>query len=474
VQTLERERKLAGPAEALNALEGEPLDPRLFTSTYHDSGDRRLGRHGITLRRRLENGLSVWQLKLPREDGRLELEEPGGPGGVPERLAGLLVGVLRGAELEPAATLQTRRSGKRVSLRGGTVEAVLDEVTLLAGRRVEDRLTELELELVDGDPKALVTAERALVAAGAEAADQRPKVLRLLGAEDDAAGRPSAGAHAIDHVRARLEAQLLELLRHDPGTRVGDDPEDLHDLRVAVRRLRALLRAADSLLVPEWSEPLRNELKWLGGELGPARDLDVLLEHLRSEASQLERDEPAFADVLRHLEEERLGARERLLAALGSERYFALLDSLESAARAPHARALDAPLERLAAREFKKLAKAVSALGPDPSDDDLHRTRIRGKRARYAAELAQPVTGKRAARLVKQAKAFQDVVGEHQDAVIAEERLRALVPALATSDAVLAAGRAVERQRRRRRAARAALPAVWAKLARSGRAFSSS
>jgi CHAD domain-containing protein len=70
---------------------------------------------------------------------------------------------------------------------------------------------------------------------------------------------------------------------------------------------------------------------------------------------------------------------------------------------------------------------------------------------------------------VKRAKAFQDVVGEHQDAVVAEERLRALIPALASSDAVLAAGRVVERQRLRRREARAALPAVWAKLERSGR-----
>jgi CHAD domain-containing protein len=223
------------------------------------------------------------------------------------------------------------------------------------------------------------------------------------------------------------------------------------------------------MLVPEWSEPLRTELKWLGGELGPARDLDVMLEHLRAEADELDGDAAAFAEALQLLEAEQAGARERLLAALTSDRYFALLDRLEAAARAPHARALDAPLDGLAAKEFRKLGKAVAALGPDPSDEELHRVRIRGKRARYAAELAEPVVGKRAGDFVKQAKAFQDVVGEHQDAVVAEERLRGLVPALQSNDAVFATGRVVERQRLRRRQARADLPEAWSRLERSGR-----
>jgi CHAD domain-containing protein len=464
---LEQERKLAGPAAVLDALDGDDIEPRVFTSTYHDTADRRLARHGITLRRRLENGVSRWQLKLPRDAGRLELEKRGGPGRVPVALAELLMGVLRGSELEAAATLRTRRTGKRASLRGGTVEAVVDEVSLMEGRRAADGFAELELELVDGDPRALKEAERLLVKAGAEKVDQQPKVLRYLGIEPRAT--PSDGAKAIDRVRARIEEQYGEILRHDPGVRVGDEPEDLHDLRVAVRRLRALLRAADPLLVPDWSNKLRDELKWLGDELGAARDLDVLLAHLREEAAGLGEDEVAFAEVLQQLEEDRGPARKRVLAALGSERYGALLESLEAAARSPHARELDLPLEELAAAEFKRLAKAVRKLGDDPSDESLHRVRILGKRARYAAELAEPVVGKRAARFVSRAKSFQDVVGGHQDAVVAEERLRPLAPKLASPEAVLAAGRVVERQRDRRRAARADLPKAWARLERSGR-----
>jgi CHAD domain-containing protein len=469
VQTLERERKLVGPAEVLDALDGEAIEPRIFASTYHDTADRRLARHDVTLRRRVENGLSVWQLKLPRNGGRLELQARGGPARVPKRLARLLLGILHGTELEEAATLQTRRTGKRATLGGGTVEAVLDEVSLLEGQRSSDGFSELELELLEGDPKALKAAERVLVKAGAEPTEQLPKVLRYLGVE--AAAAPSADAQAIDHVRARIADQYAEILGHDPGTRVGDEPEDLHDLRVAVRRLRALLRAADALLVPEWAKPLRDELKWLGAELGPARDLDVLIGYLRGEAAALDGDEKAFAEVLKRLEGERAAARERLLAALDSERYRDLLAALDAAARAPQARALDAPLDDLAAREFRRLAKAMQGLGDRPSDDDLHGVRIKGKRARYAAEL---VGGKRAARFVRRAKTFQDVVGEHQDAVVAEDRLRALVADLVSTDAVLAAGRVVERQRQRREQARDALPKAWAKLERSGRALSSS
>jgi CHAD domain-containing protein len=466
MQTLERERKLAGPADVLDALEGEEIEPRIFTSTYHDTTDRRLARHGITLRRRLEKGVSLWQLKLPRDEGRLELEKRGGPARVPAELSRLLEGVLHGAELEAAATLQTRRSGKRATLDGGTVEAVLDEVSLMEGQHSEDGFSELELELLDGDPKALKEAERLLLKAGAEEVEQRPKVLRYLGIEPKEA---ATGGRAIDRVRARIEEQYAQILSHDPGVRVGDDPEDLHDLRVAVRRLRALLRAAEMLLVPEWSNALRAELDWLGAELGPARDLDVLLEHLRAEAAGLDEDEPAFAEVLQRLESERADARARLLAAVESERYHQLLDALEAAARAPHVRALDAPLDELAAREFRRLAKAVRKLGDEPSDEALHKVRIKGKRARYAAELAEPVIGKPAARFVGRAKRFQDVVGEHQDAVVAEERLRGLASELVSGEAVLATGRVIERQRQRRRDARAAVPQAWAKLERSGR-----
>ena len=83
--TLEHERKLQAPdGFELPALGGSPLEPRVFTSVYYDVPSRSLTNAGITLRRRTERGKSVWQLKLPQADARLELEQPGGPIGPPD------------------------------------------------------------------------------------------------------------------------------------------------------------------------------------------------------------------------------------------------------------------------------------------------------------------------------------------------------------------------------------------------------
>jgi CHAD domain-containing protein len=143
-----------------------------------------------------------------------------------------------------------------------------------------------------------------------------------------------------------------------------------------------------------------------------------------------------------------------------------LLEELERAAEAPRVRAVDASIRKLAARDFLRLRRSIRALGKNPSDEALHEVRKRGKRARYAAELAG---GKRARAFVEEAKSFQDVVGEHQDAVAAKERLTALVPKTKSPEVVFAAGRLLERQERRRHKARASLPKAWKKLERRGR-----
>ena len=120
------------------------------------------------------------------------------------------------------------------------------------------------------------------------------------------------------------------MLANDPGVRLGKDIEALHQLRVATRRSRALLRAARGLVAAEWAEPLRRELAWLGGLLGPVRDADVLLEHLDAEAGALEGDDArAFRRLRARLAAERNDGRAALLEAMGSARYFELLDRLE-------------------------------------------------------------------------------------------------------------------------------------------------
>ena len=471
-ETHERELKLSvPPGFTLPDLPGDVLEPQTFTSTYHDTADRALARAGITLRRRVQNRKGLWQLKLPGEGERLELEVPGGPGAAPEALTALLVGVLRGRSLEPAAVLRTRREGVRASEnRRAVADVTIDTVSVLDGRRVRERFVELEVEALDGGAEALPGLERTLVEAGATPGDGRPKVFQALGFFPVEPIVPPRWAPPLEHVRAMIAAQVAELIAHDPGTRLGDDPEELHKARVATRRLRAVLRAARPLLDPDWTESLRADLSWLGGALGPVRDLDVLLERLRVEIAGLEPEERrASARFLDLLEEERSSARAAMLEAMSSARYADLLSRLEAAAVAPRARAADVSLQSIAAGEFRKLRKAVRALPTAPSDEALHAVRIRGKRARYAGELAEGVVGKPARRFVRDAKLFQDVIGEHQDAVVAEERIRGLLGEAGGPRAHFAAGQIVERERERRRAARAAFPKAWARLEKSGK-----
>jgi len=276
---------------------------------------------------------------------------------------------------------------------------------------------------------------------------------------------------SIGRLRVVLEAQYAELLRHDPAVRLDLDAEAVHGMRVATRRARAVLHAARPILDRAWSEPLRDELKWLGASLGRRRDLDVLIRRLQKQIEQLDQPERTAADALLEvLAAERQTAQALAVDALSSDRYFSLLDQLESAARGPRVQPGEVSLRELAGREFARLRKRADGLDPDASDEDLHRARIAGKRARYAAEFAAPEVGKRAEKFVKRAKDFQDVLGAHQDAIVAEAHLRGLLADASTAGAAFAAGRLVEGERARRREARAHLPNAWRALRRAGKA----
>ena len=141
-------------------------------------------------------------------------------------------------------------------------------------------------------PSTMTTVADRLVAAGARPDHVGPKLVHALGPR--AAGSPEVpavrlhpGSQAGDAVRAALANGVSRLLRHDPGVRVGDDPEDVHQARVATRRLRSDLRTFRSLLDQEQAGPVRDELRWAGDLLGEQRDADVLLERLRRDADRL-------------------------------------------------------------------------------------------------------------------------------------------------------------------------------------------
>ena len=471
-QELEREVKLkTGQAFRLPHFPGEPLPPRLFTSTYFDTVDFRLARLGVTLRRRTERKRVVWQLKLPRQDARLELEMTSGRSTPPAPLEDLLFGLLRREPLTAIAKLRTHRTGIRIQpLDKPIADVVIDRVRILKARRVVGHLSEIEVELRSGKEKEFAAIVTALREAGAYDGDSRPKVFQALNLDVSSPCLPESAPFS-ERLKTILQKQLRDILLHDPGTRFGKDPEELHQMRVGIRRFRALLRASRVLLEPEWYASLQEELRWLGAMLGTVRDQDVLIEQLYTEAHALPPAErKTFERLLTTFETHRAQARRQLLDTLRSDRYLDLLSRLELAAQAPALR--DAPessLMHLAAQEFKELVKAGKRGTADPSDHELHRLRIRTKRTRYAAELAIETMGKSAIRFVRQTKRNQDILGEHQDAIVTEERLRQLLQTTRGVKTAFAIGQIVERLRARRRRTKVIFPREWAKLKKRGR-----
>jgi CHAD domain-containing protein len=468
----ERELKLTA-ADGFELVEdlGEAIRSRVFTSTYYDTPDRALAAAGVTLRRRLENGKNLWQLKLPGRGFRTEVELPGGPGRPPRALRESLIALARGQKLEEAARLKTRRSG--VHVRDGShevAEIVVDSVSVLDSARVDSTFSEIEVELLEGDNGALKRLAKELRRRGAKESDGRPKLFRALGLGPGELPDPGPDAPASTHLAVYLARQHMELLAHDPGVRLASDPEDVHRMRVAARRARSVLATARPILTKDVSEPLRAELDWLGSALGPVRDLDVLLERLRAEVASLPSEDRFAAErLLQVLATDRDVAHAQLVEALESERYLALLDRLAAFALEPPLNGREKDVSSLAARAFQKVRDSVSDLQEEPSDAELHHVRVRAKRARYAAELAESAVGKKASVFIARAKVLQDVIGEHQDAVVAREQIQQALRFSRGARVAFAAGRLVEREDKRRRQARAAWPKASRKLEQSGR-----
>ena len=277
------------------------------------------------------------------------------------------------------------------------------------------------------------------------------------------------GRRDIEHALATMRHHLDAMKAHEPGVRLGDDPEELHQMRTATRRLRAVLRAVRETFDPEEIARLRTELKWLGLTLGAARDADVQRDYLRGLAHLTRGERAAVQGLLRALERERARTRQSTLSALDTPRYKTLLHDLDQLIEHPPLVNEDFSLRDIAARAFRTLRRVVDDLPGTPSDRALHAARLAVKRARYAGELARATVGRRAERFVIKAARVQDVLGEHQDAAVTEQRLRAGLGEARGGPARLALGRLVARQRVRRAAARAAFLEQWPKLERRGR-----
>jgi CHAD domain-containing protein len=441
---------IGGPGTLMSVRPAEELE-----TVYLDTPDLRLTRWGVCLRHRARYG---WTVKLPIEETagllvRGEFDFPGDdPGAPPDDALDLVRAYVRTSTLEPVLLLRTVRRATDVRDPRGirVAEVVDDEVTVLHGSTGAFR--ELEVELEESAPPGLVDALLArLRSAGAGQLDPTPKYVRALAPRSTAPPEvepailgvwPRAG----QAISAALARSVAHLLRHDAVVRIDTDPEGVHQARVATRRLRSDLRTFRELLDPVWTDSLREELRWLGNALGEARDTDVLLSRLRGRVAGIAATEaPGAAEAVETLERRDKEIHAALLVVLRSERYVTLLDRLVAAANAPVLLpAADGPaaeqLSPLVRRPWKKLRQAVRAAGDEPSDEALHEIRIRAKRARYAAEAVAPVRGAAARRFASAAAKLQEVLGEHHDAIVAENWLRGWAFEDRSPDGAFAAG----------------------------------
>jgi CHAD domain-containing protein len=459
----------------------------LLRSTYLDAADLRLARDGVRLRHQSGGGPAQWQLRL----GDDEVVVPGAVTAVPAQVIDLLLVRLRGEPLIPVAALRTERHV--LVLLGAQeeelAELVDDEVAVLDGRRVALKHRELTLrrgerpdrDSYDGDqpvpePKRVVEdVAQLLLAAGAVTGEQVPAVSRALGPRASAApevrrrGPLSPDSPAGDVALHALRSGTRKLIEADTAVRLGS-PDGVHQLRVSCRRLRSDLTTFAPLVDPARAEALRDGTRWLAGELGPARDTEVLRERLAVSAASdtlLPIEPSALLRLDARLAARAAAAEERAVAALREQRYLALVGALVAACTDPGrtalaARPADEVLPALVGHAWHRLEQRAGKLRRGDPDERWHDARKAAKRARYAAEAVVPALGKRATATAKAAAALQEVLGEHQDGAVAADAL-ILLAAEDSVDAAyaVALGRLAERQRASVLAARAAFPAVW-------------
>lgn len=228
---------------------------------------------------------------------------------------------------------------------------------------------------------------------------------------------PSIGAV----VRRCLGTDVARLVASDPAARLGQDPEGVHQARVASRRLRSHLTTFAPVLRSGPAERLSRELRWLGRALGSVRDLDVLRGRLASSVKAIDplAREGGLA-ILSRADEERREATTALDEVLTSARYRTLLERLVSAvAEPPFRRSAGLPAEAFLsdaiAERYEVLRRAVEALPSAPLDVELHAVRILAKPTRYAAEVGVLVLGARCGKFSRRVTELCDDLGDLND-----------------------------------------------------------
>jgi len=464
--------------------------------TYLDTEDWLLYRAGAALCLRTAKGEATLALELicprdalplPARDLEEPLEEPPAdfPCAVPgRRLRALTVPVLGDAPVAPRLKLRRESSALQATGPDGVEFDVAANLVRLHGRRSTEAFAEVRLsasrvagegfqKAVDGIVSRLGTTQPCASSLGAGLQMAGADVPELLEGDDLRLRRSD---RFIDAAYRVLRVHLARMLWNEPGTRLGLDAEYLHDMRVATRRLRSAFRMFRKVLPRRGADRLIRDLRWLGGALGKVRDLDVYLIQVQDDVRAVEPElQPAMDMYLDHLGKRRKSARRSMLRALDSKRYAEFVGRFQrwldagppgEPAAPEAAEPATGAARRLVRRRLKRVLREGRALAPDSPDKDLHVARIRCKRLRYACEAFTDLYGSPAAGFARRAKGLQDILGMHQDAVVAGEALSRFAaevsgPEEQTHRLELAIGQLTQAHARRARDSRAEFFRAW-------------
>ncbi len=468
--------------EAHPTLDGWSIEARPtlhLQDTYFDTVDWRIFRSGFALRVRHAAGAAEATLKELRsasatQADRRELTEPvseAGQRGLLELTGpvGTRVRAVVGTqELQPLFDVRTSRQRFALRRNDGTEdvgEIALDETIISRPdgtpqanlQRVEvEALTPksegLE-ELVDRLRRecTLTPATDSKFAVGLSSVGFAPPSSPQFGLD------LANGAMRIDEVAlVSLRRHLSAWIAHEPGARLGENPEALHDLRVAGRRLDATIGLFAAYLPASWQR-MRPRLKMLMRAFGEVRDLDIARAALASFESELAEAERGALEPFKHyIQKQHARARVRLLRALdtsSTRRWFerlthALVQPTASRGRRTQPLAIDV-LAELVRKLYRKYRKAAERLSAESSTEDYHALRSRVKKLRYAIEAVASIYGKSADQFLRDLRPLQNRLGELQDAHLAQARLQTLVGQTRTEfpkETLFLMGRMAERQ----------------------------
>jgi triphosphatase len=444
----EVELKLALAPDAAMRLKRHPLlqgcKPlrRKLLSIYFDTPDFALSRRAVALRLRRVGYRWEQTLKADAENAGALTRRPEWniqvTGNRPDLNvlpveARACLGDIQADDLQPCFSTEFTRTAWHLEDEDGALELAYDQGEVRSGALAEV-ISEVEFELKSGANGQLFKVAVGFLDTLPFTLEPRSKAERgyllagALRAGPVRAAPPdlSVGQDAGSAWRTMLASALSQLVVNVPGASAGQDPEYLHQTRVAVRRLRTLLNLARSLSLDEslWE----GDLRWLMGELSAARDWDVFATETLPRISKPWSDRTEVQALYGEVEARRASASARASAALTSARFVRLiLEAEESMVEAP---SLHRAVEDWAAEVLERRLKQLKRHGRDFARLDAagrHALRIAAKRLRYSVEAFSALRNKRARAYLRELARLQDVLGAANDQAVAQQLLSELV-----------------------------------------------